>query len=1131
MADLSNLSDDELLARVSGKWERKDPLSILPGELQQDSAPDMSAINAGPVSKDWQGGIRTHRAVFETGLAAFSGLYSWPASKVAGITTHLMTGDLDAAKVVEEGVFNDMLIKPKTKEGEYITNNLFKLVGIPFEITGEFAREATDLMYLTPFKPVSLTREEAKYYTETASVLGTGAMFKGLYKVAKEGVPKGMEDLPQFLKELTGRGKAYEELKKQKEAEAKTSSSEAPPEVKGKDEGQRGSFSFKKEEPLLHDFPTDINERWKAAIPEEPTLWDKGRERLDEFYRKATRVYEHLPNTPEFAPLKFELLNLQKYKGIASDKASRGLKDVVDGLSRPLYDLFEKSVIIDDLFYCSEKGMDLPYGFTRDSLAIEKIIIDDLVSKNPLVADAIAKRKVRWEEIKTAYVDAMEKIGLNVKDRFNNPEYYHHQVLEYAKANQVYGSGAKLKTPTGRGFLKKREGSELDINRDYLQVEHDVQSQMIHDIKIAEVIDFVDKKYNQSAALKAEAKRQGIDDWKTHIPEDSVLWQPQEGNIFYMTQTIPAKIANDLMSGALDEFGITADDLKPVRAVGGPHREFVLKKEIADTLDNLSKKESDNIVSRGSKWLMNQWKEKIALINPRGFFKYNARNMSGDADPVFIGNPSAFKYAPQSFKELYNLFFGDGKMSHDLNRFFELGGFEGTMQAIEMRSFGELDAFKHLYNKDKSLKDIPKIIWDKYWKTARLATDLREGILRYAAYKDYLEQMKASPDGLPKNWGASVPEEIKALANIERRAFWLSDDLLGAYDKVGVIGQDLRTHIWPFWSWKEVNAKRYIQLWRNAWDSGQIASMTGRQLGAKAPLVAYKIGKFAIKTAALMALLEVYNHTFFKEEEELLPENVKKTAHITFGKDKDGNVLYFDRLGAFQDFLSNFGLDQSGRLTKKVLHGELTIKEAANEMAKGPLNVVVSGLSPWFKVPAELLTGRTIYPDVTKPGTIRDKKLYIARQVKLADEYAWLAGLPSEGYDKSLKKLFVYTSNPGIAAYSDIMDEKRRFAERMGKESEGYFITPKGNALYNYKLALRYKDYKAAEHYLDEYIAKGGTAEGFSRSMHAMNPLYGMNPMDRSQFLGGLSDESLTKLERAIEYYYNTLSNKENKED
>ena len=1074
------------------------------------------------------------RVAYEAGLNLFSGLYTWPASKVAGITTLLLSGDQGAAKAKEEWVANELTVKPRSDEAQYITNQIGRIMDIPMSLLADVSRTAVQMAYdmPAPFHPTTINRDEAAYIAEP--VFQIGAM-PGLFKIAKMGVKSFGElgaEIPQYLKEITGRGKAVEEaaakaaeeIPKQAAAESSEQAAPAPGEnVIGSD---RGSFSKAPEEqPLLHQFPRDIQERWDKAIPEEPTFTERAKERLDDFQNKLTRVYEDLPNTAEFAPLKFELLNLQKYRGISSDKATRGLEEIVQGFDRPLMDLFEKKVVLDDLMYTAEKGMDLPYGFNRDRLAAEKIILDDLVSKNPRVEEAIAKRKSRWEEVRTAYTEAMDKIGFNVDERFKNPDYYHHQVLAYAQEKKSIPSGpGKLHTPTERGFLKKRENNEMDISRDYLQVEHDVQAQMIHDIRTADVIALIDEQYNIAPSLREKAAAAGVEDWHNLLPEGYDLWQPREGNIFYLTQTIPAKIANELMSGALQEFGITADMLKEVMALGGRRKEFVLKQEVINTLNKLVKDQPDNIVAAASSWLMRQWKEKIALINPRGFFKYNARNLSGDAEAVFLGNPSAFSRAPESFRELYNVFFGDGKMTPDLQHFFEMGGFEGTMQAIEMKSFGDIKAFQHLYENKKGLLDIPQIVWDKYWKSARLATDLREGILRYAAYKDYLSQMQMNAEGAPKNFGASIPEEIMALGSVERRAFWLQDDLLGAYDKVGVIGQDLRKHIWPFWSWKEVNAKRYIQLWKNASDNGNLASLIGKGLGAKAPMLALNIGKFALKVSALMAVLEVYNHTFFKEEEDLLPEGVKKTAHINFGRDGDGNVVYFDRLGIFQDFLSNFGLDQSGKLAKDVLNGKRTIKEAAVEMAKGPLNVVAQGVSPWWKIPAELFSGRTSFPDITKPGTIRDRKLYIAQQMKLGDEYKALTGMPTEGYEKSLKKLLIYTSDPGQAAYMDIMEEKRRFAERIGKESEGFFITPKGNALYNYKLALRYQDYKAAEHYLDDYIAKGGNGAGLMRSMQAMNPLYGMNPLERSQFVSGLDPEAMTKLDRAMDYWMKVLS-------
>lgn len=932
-------------------------------------------------------------------------------------------------------------------------------------------------------------------------------------------------------------------------------------------EGQRGSITFGRtpEKPTLHEFPSDIQSRWDAALPKEATFRERIGEKLDEFYNKATRTFEDLPRTGEYAPLQFELLNLLKYKGIASDKATRLIEKNVRGMDKQLYDIYEKKVILDDLAYSAEKGMNLPFGFTPDRLGAEKILIDNLASKHPEIQRAINARKAAWDELKKDYTKSMEDIGFDVGERFKNPDYFHHQVLEMSRARNLSGAGQKLKTPAGRGFLKRREGSEKDINRDYIQVEHDVMAQMIHDIKVAETIKFVDGKYNIAQQVKGEymvqlealykkisgdakmeklawnqrnkyglkkkiheldskaLEKAGLEEWRGLLPEGYELWQPREGQVFYMTDTIPSQIAKDLISGALDEFGVTAKDIKQSLALGGPRREFVLKKEIINTLDNLTKKPDTNIISKSSAWIMRQWKEKIALIHPRSFFKYNTRNMTGDAEGVFIGNPGGFKKAPQAFRDLYNALYGDGKMTPELQKFFDFGGFESTMQAIEMRSFGEMGVFKHLYDQKKNIREIPSALWDKYWKTARLATDFRESLLRYANFLEYREQMLRSPDGLPKNYGASIPEEIKALSNLDQRAYWLQNDLLGAYDRIGVIGQHLRNHIWPFWSWKEVNARRFIQVVRNAAEEGHLASTVGKKLGAKTPYMAYKIGGLAIKLSGILALLEIYNNTFFPEEEADLPENVRDQAHIIFGRDSEGKVLYFDRLGIVKDFLGNFGLDVAPGEVRDVLHGKKTIKEMAANIAKAPLNTFVSGISPLYKLPAELLTRQKSFPDVTKRGTIRDRKLYIAEQLKLGAEYKAIMGLPSKGYGETLKNLFIYSADPGQSAYFAIMDRKRRYAEKNGKGGEGYFITPRGDALYNYKLAMRYGDEKAAENYFDKYITLGGTYDGFKQSMRAMHPLWGLNDYEKMDFTMSLDAEDSARLDKAMDYYIDNL--------
>ncbi|MBE3144559.1 MAG: hypothetical protein IMZ61_11640, partial [Planctomycetes bacterium] len=164
-------------------------------------------------------GNRFVGTAMDVAQAAFSGLYAWPAGKVAGVVTHLLTGDIDAAKAVDEGVNQELMVKPKTAEGQYITNALFRLVGAPFEIASEFVRTGAQ-MALAPFKPSVTTKETVDYYGDIAGVLATGGAVKGLMKIARDGVPKGGEAVPEFLKEVTGRGPVAEEARIKAETEA-----------------------------------------------------------------------------------------------------------------------------------------------------------------------------------------------------------------------------------------------------------------------------------------------------------------------------------------------------------------------------------------------------------------------------------------------------------------------------------------------------------------------------------------------------------------------------------------------------------------------------------------------------------------------------------------------------------------------------------------------------------------------------------------------------------------------------------------------------------------------------------------------------------------------------------------------
>ena len=888
----------------------------------------------------------------------------------------------------------------------------------------------------------------------------------------------------------------------------------------------------------------EIEKRYKASQgAQAPSLTDKTMDVLIGLKNKASREFEHLPKTKEFAQLSFDLRKLAKQKGVASDKVLRALHAISADLNPDSYNLFARYVLLDDLIETAMRGEGLPLGFRKKTLHEEVQYLNAAVKKDPSVIAAVKKRNKVWADIKTTYISVMQDIGFDVSERFSRKAYFRHQVLEHVRTQGLFGAGRKLKTPSARGFLKKRGGSELDINTDYIQAEHEVMAQMVYDIEVAKTIKAVDDNYNIIDRLRKEAKAankanagKNIEPvkWEDLIPAGYRLWQPREGTTFYMVDSIPAKLAEQLRDGVFDEIGLSVNDLKRVMAIGGARKSFVLKEEVADTLDELVKVRTENPVIAGRRHMIRTWKV-LMLVAPRRWAKYNTRNMTGDADAAFVGNPSGFKKVPGAVRELLDVYFRQKPMSKNMQDWFERGGMETTLQAAEMGDLNELKLFVNLTKKKTKLARIPTKAWQGYWKAARLTTDFREAIMRYSNYLSYLEQMEASPSGLPKEFGASDPEEVKGLKDIKDRAFLLSNDLLGAYDRVSVMGQALRENVIPFWSWNEVNFKRYIQFARNAANDGRLAQKIGRKaIGTvgRSPFIAYRVGKFMLKATALWSMLQVWNHTMFPEEEEGLPERVRVRPHIILSKNEDGTVNFFSRLGTLGDFLEWFGLDAAPEYVDKLYSGEMGIKEVAKEMALSPARKVISGSAPILKLAGELLTRRALFPDPFEPRVIRDKMEHFARALTIENEYKEIAGKPTQGYTESLKRSLVYVSDPGQAAYGDIYIKKRRFMKELGKYGEGFWLTPRGDKLYNFKLALRYKDTKAAGKYAREYsqlyLESGGDPErvayNIKDSIKRMAPLSGMAEDEQLAFIASLDEDDRKRLIRAQQFYLETIA-------
>jgi len=863
----------------------------------------------------------------------------------------------------------------------------------------------------------------------------------------------------------------------------------------------------------------------------ESTLMQKAKKGVEDALNMFKRPIGTLPYTKENAELYKDLVRLPKLRAMASDDTIRTIDAITKDMDKNSFDMFERKVFLDDLAEEVKLGSELPNKWTPEKVQSELVRLDNAMTDT--VREAVDKRQKFWDEIKENYTKAMKDIGLDMSERFTRENYFRHQVLDYMEAkNSIVGTGRKLKTPANRGFTKARTGEYAgDINTDYLQAEFEVMAQMKHDTEIAKIIKNVDENYNIVDTIKANAKANGTENWHDEIPEGYTTWQPREGNVFYMSQPIGAEIVEQSLAlrgikldsikdpklkVALEDIMNDLADQTSVLAMGGKRKEFVVKNEVAETLDNLAKATTTNTLARSSKKVQSLWKRWVTSLNPKSTIKYGIRNFTGDLDALIAGNPGAVKKIPKAAKELFDAM-RNGKFTPELKSWYDKGGYQSLLYTQEISQVNKMKPFEKF--RDLSVTEKVTRPLTSYAEATESMHNYREAINRYAAYLDYLDQLNS---GKLKNYGASRPEIIDGIKGIEDKAFKLSNDLLGAYDEVSQAGQVMRNHLIPFYSWMEINMKRYKNLFKNAFTNKEVA----RTAGISASL----IGKLGLKTAGklisifgMTAALAAWNQLKYPDLEETLPEDVREKPHIVLGQDKDGNTLYFSRIGSLNDFLEWFGLSTATQDVKDVMSGKMTTQEALIEMVKSPANKVAGSVTPAYKTLAELLTGQKLYPDITDPMPIRDKAQYAAQSFGIRDEFDILAGKPTRPYFQNFDKAVLYKADPKESAYYTILDARSKYKAKKGEESGSFFYTKKSNALYNYKLALRYGDEKAKEKYMKLYESYGGNAAQTIESVLTMSPYYGIRKDERAAFKASLTGKDKEQLELAEQYFMELL--------
>ncbi|ACV64419.1 conserved hypothetical protein [Desulfofarcimen acetoxidans DSM 771] len=200
----------------------------------------------------------------------------------------------------------------------------------------------------------------------------------------------------------------------------------------------------------------------------------------------------------------------------------------------------------------------------------------------------------------------------------------------------------------------------------------------------------------------------------------------------------------------------------------------------------------------------------------------------------------------------------------------------------------------------------------------------------------------------------------------------------------------------------------------------------------------------------------------------------------------------------------------------------MTIKEYALDTAKNFSNKFVQGITPFAKIPIESMMGKKIFPNIYKPQTIRDRWLNVFQGLSLDDEYKLFAGLPSRPYYESFGDLLYYNTDPKQIAYYATLDMKDNFRRKMLGKGSGSGESIKTDYLYNFKLAVRYKDNEAMKYYLNEYAQENGTVKGLIQSFKMSHPLYGLNKEEQVQFIKYLNKDEVLDLKKALVYYEET---------
>ena len=487
--------------------------------------------------------------------------------------------------------------------------------------------------------------------------------------------------------------------------------------------------------------------------------------------------------------------------GAKSHAVMTSLYHSLHGLNPEQFDIFSRLMLLQDIknFALANPPSreNLPLGYDAQSLVQDYNEFLSIAKNDKAIWDAVQAEHNNNKQARQDLINLANKLGFK------------------SLAKRIADNGLFLVQ-----YAQLLDNDDYSFNTNYIVAIADMRSTLLQDFeRLLAVHKLRDKGYDKKRELVSKFGNE----WKLHIPDGYSIFNPLTGNFIQSAHSLTDNVLGAALEEAGRLLGLSDKTMSLLRSkVAEPFgtQLMVLPNEITQTLLNMSVPNRHSSLYKLAKSITTGWKKYTLYFLTRAG-KYNFRNITGDMDAVLAGDPTALRFLPQALKELSTAYYGDqSNVSQELKEFQARGGALTIQSSQELADYKEMKKFHDIIAdidaKDKSAwQNLPRSTWkliDKFaWSGVQKFSDFREQWLRYAAYLDYLHQMQNN-NGLPNNWGASVPDEVLSIDDIRDRAFKLANELLGAYDQVSETGKQLRDILMPFYSWIEVNAvaqKRY----------------------------------------------------------------------------------------------------------------------------------------------------------------------------------------------------------------------------------------------------------------------------------------------------------------------------------